>query len=85
MVRDAACWCAIAVCSDYSIEVPGGRAAVDGEQAVHIREGGQVFPEVLQSQEPEPHVGRKEGKIEITLEGEGCKLLRWRRLEVCYF
>ena len=73
------------VCSGYSTEVPGGRAVVDSDQAVRIREDGQVFPEALQSQESEPHVERKEGKIEITLEGQGWKLLRWRRLEVCYF
>lgn len=85
MVRDAFCWCATAMCSGYGIEVPGGRAVVHSEQAVHIGRGGQVFPKALQSQEPEPHVERKEGKTEITLEGEGCKLLKWRRLEVCYF
>lgn len=71
MVRIAACWCATAVCSGYSTEVPDGRAVVDSEQAVCIREVGQVFPEALQSQEPEPSVERKEGKIAITLEGKG--------------
>jgi len=43
------------------------------------------FQRRLQSQEPGPGVARMEGKIEITLEGQGWKLLRWRRLEVCYF
>lgn len=46
------------------------------EQAVHIREDGQVFPEALQSQEPELHVERKERKIEISFESQGWKLSR---------
>lgn len=59
-----------------SSEVPGGRAAVDSEQIVHIREDGQIFPEALQSQESELHVKRKETKIEISFESQGWKVSR---------
>lgn len=45
---------------------------------------GQIFPEALQSQEPELHVARKEKKIEINFESQGWKLSRWRRLGVGY-
>lgn len=85
MFRIAAGCCAVLVGFGCSPELLGGRVIGDSEQAVWIRENGQVFPEVLQSHEPEPHVARKEGKTEITLEGQGWKLLRWRRLEVYYF
>lgn len=76
---------AAAVGFGCSTEVPGGRVIGESEQVVRITEDGWVFPEALQNQEPEPHVARKEGKIEITLEGQGWKLLRWRRPKVCYF
>lgn len=64
--------------------MPGGRAVINSEQAVHIREDGQIFPEALQSQEHELHVEKKERKIEISFESQGWRLSRWRRLEAGY-
>lgn len=57
-----------------SNEVPGERAVLDSKQAVHIREDEHIFPEALQSQEPELHVERKEKKTEISFESQGWKL-----------
>lgn len=64
MVRITASHRATAVGFGCSAELPGGIAVGDTEQAVRIREDGQVFPEALQSHEPEPPVARKEGKID---------------------
>lgn len=45
-----------------SSEIPGGRAAIDSEQAVYIREDGQIFPE------PRTSMLKGKRKIEISFQ-----------------